>query len=292
MLSILNGLVTVVFIWHAIGPDSWLVKPNGVWPIPCCFTSAPLPGASAARMRELLQLENERARASGGSAAEQGSAQFVELHVVLARMSQPALPALGGLVDCDGSILEALAPRPRIAGTQIIEGGGAYVVWLHVLRERGLVRVLDESHLVARSGSPVCFDSGGRVAHVHGMEFIQCARSGTKVRLLPMVQPNGRISIQVKLELESYYESPIELESGHESREDLVISYSVTSPFRDTATVKDGGTLVVVEPDAELSEEPSWVFGSLSPLVVQKNWVLLVTARRLNPQDTGQTVSE
>lgn len=114
---------------------------------------------------------------------------------------------IGGLISNLPSILTAL-PTPSTDANivfSLVDDNNQFIGILEALREENLLKILAEPNLVAISGRPASFLSGGEfpiiVPQSLGTTSVEFKEFGVRLEFVPIVQDNGRIHLEVRPEV-------------------------------------------------------------------------------------------
>jgi pilus assembly protein CpaC len=145
-----------------------------------------------------------------------GGVHQVALHVKVMEVSRTKLRDLGldwqyfgqnvGIEQGVGGIVAGAGAVPGMGGEtvrfSIVGDSAAFTGYLSALREHNLVKLLSEPTLIAMTGRPASFSSGGRfpilVPSGLGTTSVQFENYGTRVDFVPVVLGNGHIRLEVR----------------------------------------------------------------------------------------------
>lgn len=174
-----------------------------------------------------------------------GSVEMVQIDIVLVQVARSELRRMApGLFEQWQGFVP---PSETHASFQTVnsERREELVAFLQELREQELVKLLAEPHLVAISGRPACFNSGGQQAvpkldaagQVIGETYVEF---GTSLDTLPTVLADGRINLEVGV-------SVITLDSaaGVAVPGWGLIPGRLQQSFRTSANLVDGETAII-----------------------------------------------
>lgn len=144
-----------------------------------------------------------------------GGVHQIALHVKVMEVSRTKLRELGldwqflgqdvTIQQGAGGILGGAAALPGLTDTvrfSIISDTSSFVGYLSALRQQDLVKLLSEPTLIAMTGRPASFTSGGKfpilVPSGLGTTSVQFQDYGTRVDFVPVVLGNGHIRLEVR----------------------------------------------------------------------------------------------
>ncbi|MCL4204114.1 MAG: pilus assembly protein N-terminal domain-containing protein [Pirellulaceae bacterium] len=140
-----------------------------------------------------------------------GGVQQVALHVKVMEVSRTKLRQLGldwvysgvglSIEQGAGGILP-MTGVPGSGGATIKIVGSDFTAYIDALRKNNLVKLMAEPTLVAMTGRPATFSSGGEFpyefAGAFGTTNLQWKQWGTRVEFVPIVLGNGHIRLEVR----------------------------------------------------------------------------------------------
>ena len=157
----------------------------------------------AKQVRRLVALEREalanrlRLRKSD-SGVRQIKVQFRAMVLSLTRLKELGLEWKPATLNDDAMVNRGNEFGP-LGGLLTPDVETAFLAMIETLRNDGVVRVLAEPVIVATSGRPASFQSGGSVARVQADEGESLKEVGTQIDLVPAVIEPDRIRLEVKI---------------------------------------------------------------------------------------------
>lgn len=140
-----------------------------------------------------------------------GGVQTIALHVKVVEVSRTKLRRLGvdwSLLTGNDFIIQSAAGIGATGDTLrfgIVNGGTSFTALIDALRQNSMAKLLAEPTLVAISGRPASFNSGGQipipVSGGLGVTTVEYREFGTTVDFVPTVLENGRIHLEVRPEV-------------------------------------------------------------------------------------------
>src|SRR5262249_35437773 len=125
----------------------------------------------------------------------------------------------------------------------ILQNQSGFLAFLQALRDENLAKILSEPRLIALSGRPASFLSGGeqaiRVPAGLGQIGVQFEEFGTRLNFIPIVLGDGRIHLEVEPEV-----SNLDASAGT-NIQGTVVPGRVTQRVHTTVELEDGQTFVI-----------------------------------------------
>jgi pilus assembly protein CpaC len=217
-----------------LGPDRVInaMRVGGVQQVQLCVVVAQVARSEVRRMAfDFLQSSPDEFIASTGSGA-------VLTPGVVGRGS--SLLNVGGAISGSPGVPGG-APTNLFFG--ILQNQSGFLAFLQALRDENLAKIMSEPRLIALSGRPASFLSGGEqaipVPAGLGQIGVQFEEFGTRLNFIPIVLGDGRIHLEVEPEV-----SNLDASAGT-NIQGTVVPGRVTQRVHTTVELEDGQTFMI-----------------------------------------------
>lgn len=190
-----------------------------------------------------------------------GGVQQVLLHVEIMEVSRTKLNALGFdwaaisgsdfVIQSVSGLISAVAAdagsATGVGGASVrfglVDGSDSFFGFIEALRQNNLAKILAEPTLVAESGRPASFNSGGEVPTLIpgglGTVTIEYHQYGTRVDFVPIVLGNGTIHLEVRPQVS-------ELDAANSITVDNITIPGFKTRWVDTAVEMQAGQTLAI----------------------------------------------